>query len=732
MATPTTPKPALPAGPIERYFEVSLFLLVVTGFLTLVSTGRLDPLSLAMVSLALIGRGYLLLRNRAAVIPEKYDTALTLSYLLFYAADYFLISDSFVTASVHLVLFSLVVKLFSVRRDRDYLYLSLLSFLSVLAAAVLTVDTVFLAAFSIFLLLCITTFVSFEMRRSAMSDPHRATAPRVPSRVMNALTSAGVVLMLAILVGSVVLFFVLPRLSAGYLSSLAPHNEFSSGFSDHVELGEIGQIKQTDNVVMHIAVEGDVKGGRFSEMKWRGIALNHFDGKIWSNPASQENELAPGSASSHYDLLGIQIKRHNLNPYTADYRRARSFSYRVVMEPIGTAVIFLAYVPWQVQTNVREISVDDSGSVFNADHFHLVDTYRAFALLPQPSAADLRAAKGTVPHDIVLADTGLPENVDPRVQQLTETVTAEAATAYEKAAAIEQFLRTQYSYTLFMGPERPKDPISYFLFERKQGHCEYFASAMAVMLRTIGIPSRVVNGFRGGQYNDLTGQYIIRGRDAHSWVEAYIPGYQWITFDPTPPDPRPVISPEYGRFLLYLDAAKEFWREWVINYDFMHQRTLGTAASSGGRRMAFDLQRWIREQYHGLVRRAFRMHRSMSQNPWQWSGGALGGCLLILLLALSPLIWRTLRRNSLARNPRRAPQQAASIWYGRMTRALARRGLRKLPSQTAEEFAREIDDELLRGPVQAFTEHYERARFGASAEDAGKLPELYEEISAKK
>ena len=729
----TTPPKLMPAaGPIERYFEVSLFLLVVTGFVTLLSTGRLDPLSLAMVSLALIARGTLLLRNRSAVIPEKYDTALTLSYLLFYAADYFLISGSFVTASVHLVLFSLVVKLFSVRRDRDYLYLAMLAFLSVLAAAILTVDTVFLAAFSIFLLLGITTFVSFEMRRSAMSDPHRATAPRVPSRVMNALTTAGVVLMLAILVGSVVLFFVLPRLSAGYLSSLAPRNEFSSGFSDHVQLGEIGQIKQTDNVVMHIQVDGDVKGGRFSEMKWRGIALTQFDGKTWSNPASQENELAPGNAASRYDLLGIQIRRHNLNPYTDDYRRARSFSYRVVMEPIGTSVIFLAYVPWQVQANVREVSVDDNGSVYNADHYHLVDSYRAFALLPQPSRADLRAAGGEIPHDIVLADTGLPEHLDPRVRQLAEKVTAAATTPYDKAAAIEQYLRTRYSYTLFMGPERPADPISYFLFERKQGHCEYFASAMAVMLRTIGIPSRVVNGFRGGQYNDLTGQYIIRGRDAHSWVEAYVPGYQWMTFDPTPPDPRVVINPEWGRFLLYLDAAKEFWREWVINYDFLHQRTLSTAATSGGRRMAFDLQRWVRRQYIGLLRRAFRMHRSMSQNPWQWSAGAVGGCLLIVLLALSPLLWRSLRRSSLARNPQRAPRQAASIWYARMTRTLARRGLRKLPSQTPEEFAREIDDELLRGPVQAFTEHYERARFGDSAEDAGKLPQLYEEVAAKK
>ena len=729
MAT-TTPKPAPAAGPIERYFEVSLFLLVVTGFLTLVSTGRLDPLSLAMVSIALVLRGGMLLRNRSAVIPERWDTVLTLTYVLFYVVDYFLISDSFVTASVHLVLFSLVVKLFSLRRTRDFLYLALLSFLEVLAAAILTVDTLFLASFSVFLLLGITTFVSFEMKRSAGADLHRATAPRVPDRVMHALTSAGIVLMLTILVGSVALFFILPRLSAGYLSSLAPHNEFSSGFSDHVQLGEIGQIQQTDNVIMHVQVDGDT-GGQYSEMKWRGIALSDFDGKTWSNPTGPGNDLASGYAN-RYDLLSMEISRHNLNPYTSDYRRAHSLQYRVVMEPVGAPVLFLAYVPWQVQTNVRQIGMDDNGAIFNADRFRLVDTYRASSLLPRPTRQELRAARGRIPEAIRVADLQLPSGLDSRVRDLAQQAAAGAATPYEKAEAIEQFLRTEYTYSLFMGSEKPADPISYFLFERKQGHCEYFASAMAVMLRTIGIPSRVVNGFRGGQYNDLTSSYIVRGRDAHSWVEAYIPGYQWIEFDPTPPDPHSAVNPQWNRFLLYMDAAREFWREWIINYDFQHQRTLSTAATAGGRRVAFDLRHWVRTQYLGLLRRAFRMHRSMTLHPWQWGTGAIAGMMLLLLLGFSPLIWRAARRNRLASHPQRAPSQAASIWYARMTRSLARRGVAKLPSQTPAEFVGEIEDPPLRGAVEVFTEHYERARFGDSAEDATRLPELFDEISARK
>ena len=734
MATSANPpfaqaRPPHTAGPIERYFEVSLFLMVATGFLALVGTGRLDALSLIVVSLALVGRAFLLLRRAETVIPERWDTYLTFAYVLFYALDFFTISGSFVTASVHLVLFSMVVKIFSVRRNRDFLYLAILSFLEVLASAVLTVDTMFLAWFALFLLLTITTFVSFEMKRAAEADPHRATAPRVPSRVMRALTAAGVLLMAAILAGSTVLFFLIPRLSAGYLSSFAPRNEFSSGFSDHVQLGEIGQIKQTDNVIMHVQIDGDTEGQN-TELKWRGVALSNFDGKVWSNPASEDAEIIAGYGT-RYDLLGAEIRRHNLNPYVNDYRLAKPLAYRVVMEPISTSVLFLASVPWQFQGNVRQISVDENGAVFNADRNRLAESYRAYSLLPQPSLDEARAATGEIPRDLALLDLQLPPRMDPRVKDLSEQITSQAATPYDKAVAIELYLSKNYGYTTFLGSTPPEDPIAYFLFERKEGHCEYFASAMAVMLRTVGIPSRVVNGFRGAQFNDLTDTYIVRGRQAHSWVEAYIPGYQWVTFDPTPPDPRPVVT-QWSRMGLYLDAAKEFWREWVINYDFLHQRTLGTAAAVGSKRVAFDFRQWIRRQYVMLLLKAFRMHRNLVREPWKWGSEAVGGALAICLLILSPTLWRSLRRNRVARNPQRAPQQAASIWYARLTRTLARRGVRKRPSQTAQEFAQEIEDEVLRGPVRVFTEHYERARFGESVEDAGKLPQLYEEVVGRR
>ena len=93
---------------------------------------------------------------------------------------------------------------------------------------------------------------------------------------------------------------------------------------------------------------------------------------------------------------------------------------------------------------------------------------------------------------------------------------------------------------------------------------------MAVMLRSVGIPSRIVNGFSGGEFNDLTSQYVIRASDAHSWVEAYIPGEGWMEFDPTPSSGSGANS-QWSRYMLYMDAMSSFWREWVVNYDLGHQ-----------------------------------------------------------------------------------------------------------------------------------------------------------------
>src|ERR1051326_5256325 len=156
-------------GSAEGFFQWSLYLLVVVGFTALMGTNKLDLPSLALVLPALLLRGCLLVMRKSFTISERWTTILTIGYFAFYAADYFYFSESFISATVHLVLFSMVIKIFSVRRDRDLLYLAVLSFLMVLAAAVLTVDTLFLLTFSLFILVAIATFISMEMRRNSVS-----------------------------------------------------------------------------------------------------------------------------------------------------------------------------------------------------------------------------------------------------------------------------------------------------------------------------------------------------------------------------------------------------------------------------------------------------------------------------------------------------------------------------------------------------------------------------------
>src|SRR5437899_7258885 len=154
---------------------------------------------------------------------------------------------------------------------------------------------------------------------------------------------------------------------------------------------------------------------------------------------------------------------------------------------------------------------------------------------------------------------------------------------------------------------------------------------MAVMLRTLGIPSRVVNGFRSDEFNDLTGNYVVRAKNAHSWVEAYFPGYGWEAFDPTPAGGAGRVH-GWGRVALYLDAAASFWREWIISYDTSHQYVLGQAALNQSRGLWERSRLWIRNRYAAMLTWARHGQSPFSQSPGRWTG--IGVVLALLLLVV--------------------------------------------------------------------------------------------------
>lgn len=734
MSSALTSRPAPPE--VERLFQTSLFLMIVTGFATLAGTGKLDVLSLSFVVVALLLRAYLLLRDIKFVIPRRVTSWLAVVYVLLFFADFFFFSgQDFVTPAVHLVLFGMCIKLFNVERERDYVYLAVLSFLMVLSAAILTVDSAFLASFALFIMLAVFCFMALEMRRSAMAATNTA-ALAIPGRrtrrhfispmhrLSLSLTRTAVLMVLAILASGAVLFFAMPRISGGYLSRYAQSDTLSTGFSDSVNLGEIGHIQQSSEVVAHLRIEGDTSGDR--QIRLRGSVLSVFDGKRWTNPHHPSEVLAQG-----YGRVFQLSARPAALQRREEIRVARGpqldpVRYRVLMEPLNTTVIFTIPAAQAIFGPFREIGIDDDQTFHNLDRERTVTVYEGISDVSVPLPTALDRLTGAIPATMPERYLQLPEHLDPRIPELAHKLTDAEPSTYRRTMAIERYLTTQFGYTLQLPAQTPADPLADFLFHRRRGHCEYFASSMAVLLRTVGIPSRVITGFRGAQFNQYNSTYIVRARDAHSWVEAYIPGAGWTAFDPTPPGDAAVIS-AWTRAQLYLDAAREFWREWVVNYDAAHQQNLSITSVRKTRSHIASFRRWARRKYERLLDSARHVHYVATRDPKRLLRPGVGLLAALLLIAL-PFAAISIRNHLRRASVLDSPGSASAILYLRMTRRLARRGYHRAPTQTPSEFADSIADVELREAVLRFTAAYEHARFGASSSAAASLPSLLTQV----
>jgi protein-glutamine gamma-glutamyltransferase len=299
-------------------------------------------------------------------------------------------------------------------------------------------------------------------------------------------------------------------------------------------------------------------------------------------------------------------------------------------------------------------------------------------------------------------------------------MTAGAATQLEEARQMEHRLRHDYGYTLQLLPASVADPLAHFLFVRKKGHCEYFASAMAVMLRTVGIPSRVVTGFQSGVYNPMTGWQVVRASDAHSWVEAWIDGHGWTTFDPTPPDPGASGTGLMARMSLYLDAADQFWQDWVLSYDLNRQIVLAARMDESARRLPF---RWIKDTAARLKSAALS---SASYVPWLVAAIALAIASILFAPVLGRWWSNRLRSRRLARGEGQASD--ATLLYRRMLGVLERRGIQKPPWLTPVEFAHVLPNSEMAMLVEDLTGAYNEFRFGGRTMVAQHMVHLLDRL----
>ena len=738
-ATIATPSDA--ALPAERFFRTSLSLLMLTSTVTLVSTGKLDIVTSFAAPLIVLYKGIRWWHGRPSELSHRAATWCVVAYLAFFPVDALFLSRfsvgnsanpplfAWLLATVHFLIFVSIVRFYSAVTDRDALFLSMLSFASILAAAVLTVDTTFLILFFIFLLFGISTFVGMELRRGALGavSPALHLHTERDRKLNRALSlSALSVACGAIVIGGV-LFFFFPRFSAGYLGRASFNPSLMSGFTENVELGQIGEIKKNSAVVMRVQTGKPIG---YDRLRWRGIALTSFDGRRWSTPEHNAQKLQPDDDG--------WIRTAEV-PHKTDSPKPEMI-YTVYLEPLATDAIFVPGKVISLKGNfngensnsfaaIRRTYIfrDSTDTLLNPFHNYSAIRYAGFSLLLPMDATKLRAASTEYSIDIASTYLQLPHELDPRIPELAKQITKNARTPFDKSLAIESYLRNRFTYTLNLTGKPGDDPLAHFLFETRAGHCEYFASAMTIMLRTLGIPTREVNGFLPGEYNDLGGDYIVRASDAHSWVEVYFPGLDWQTFDPTPAAPENE-SGFLTRLGQYTDWMEITWSEWVVGYDFAHQMVMAQSLQRSSRDFSDSLRAWY-------ARQQLRGRRWMKS----WHSG-LGVLIPLTVLAFLILLrfdalTAILRRLWLSwqiRSPKtaRSNPQLASGLYAELLRVLARRGMARRETQTPLEFAAAVNAPNLAPPVREFTQLYAHARFGDAPCDTTRLRQLLDQVRA--
>ena len=606
-------------------------------------------------------------------------------------------------ALAHLIIFLSAIKLLQVKSDRDWVFLYLISFFEVLLAAGLSFSPVFIGTLTLYLLCGLSTIIAFEIRKAGRAINIAETRLLIPpdSRVFGKLVPArskrnneagrlpliSIGLLILIFVLALPLFVVAPRAGSAMITRGGVGLSNFIGFSENVSLGAIGELKQNDEVVMRVRIE-DAQARR-RELKWRGVALDEFSGRTWRKSAEARRSNQATSDRGFFQL-----------GTTEDLERLTTQT--VFLEPIDSAVLFAAPRTVAVQGDFPFVRIDAEGSMQIRRHDSERVIYRVLSDLTEPDTAALRRDMRPYP-TFAARYLQLPEAFDSRITDLAQSMIAgaNARNRYDAAKAIETRLRSDYVYSLQMRASGA-DPLADFLFNVRAGHCEYFSTAMAVMLRTHGIASRVVNGFLPGEYNEAAGAFTVRQSDAHSWVEVYFPeNKSWVTFDPTPAAGRtePVRSGLAAQLGKYAEAFELIWYQYVVGYDKQEQRSLATSVHD----RAF--------RYQHLLATAVQRLQQIALLVWRRPILVLLGIgVIILAIALLLLLKRSgWRRFRISRSHERSNHSAVEF-YERLTSLLAKRGVIRSPDQTPLEFAAGAGF----GEAIFITRAYNRVRYGAA------------------
>ena len=492
-----------------------------------------------------------------------------------------------------------------------------------------------------------------------------------------------------------VLFVLFPRVGLSFLWLNHSRTERMVGFSERVDLGGVGRLRSDPTIVMRVEPPGlGLSPPPRVALYLRGAAFDRYDGRAWSRtPLTREQPL---------DQAGgfVRIRRF------PDASRDRVM--RIDLEPIDPPVVFLPLdavgievlsVPAGLDRTpprlfagsdgvLRYQSLEQRGLRYDVS---IASTY-------EPVRAGLEASERA-------RYLALPE-LPPRIAELAERWTEGTHDALGRARIVESKLRKGYRYDLDSPSGAARNPLDDFLFNSKRGHCEFYSTAMTVMLRTLDVPARNVTGFVGGTFNRFSRSYVVRQGDAHSWVEVWVDGAGWTRFDPTPPSdaiPKSEIGGAFAVLRDFVEALGQRWSRHVVGYDLRQQ---------------LGLYGEFESTYRRLVPTTSPLHRVIG-SPRK---------LLLTLLALAVLgfglreLWRLRKRRAGSDEKLDSDRRASSAveLYQALERVLAARGVARPAGTPPLAHARALSalGHPLSGEVLDLTEVYLRARFGGEELDA--------------
>lgn len=625
--------------------------------------------------------------------------------------DLLWISADLLPAGVHFLLILMVIKLFNLDHRRDYLHLYAISLMAILGSAASTTDLWYLPVFLAYLLMGVWTLLLYQLTKesgaeyavpsvteqSAMGTQSERRKQITPELFWLANGLAGGALCL-----TVVIFFTIPRVSAGFGQKGYGEGLRTSGFSETVDLGMIGPIKRDPGIVMRVELQ-DRTGLQSDRFYLRGMAYDRYDGKSWTSRLSHRRALAESP-------VGTFTVRHSSS--RAPRPAGQIIRQTILLEALDTAVLFAAPQPESISGQFLAIQSDPTGAIYLPFPTQSRIEYTVHSRPTTVATADLQSQPAVYTEVFQQHFLQLPASTE-RVGALAREITQSKTSAFEKAQAIEGYLIRNYRYSLDIPSSVQANPLEEFLFERKTGYCEHYATAMVVLLRNVGVPARLVTGFLATEWNEYGNYYLVRQRDAHAWVEVHLPNSGWISMDPTPAVSEPAGDSQWFALSRAMDTLRLRWNRFFVQYNATDQLAVvrglkeGTAVVRDRAWSSLSILIAPAGDFAG------RILRYMAEGNIR----LMTGFLSFVLLGVGLVIWLGQRkpwsRWRRSGSTKREHLVIAQIYRG-VLKQIEQHGISKPQHATPQEFLRLVQQQWAGAGelVATITDLYCRGRFG--------------------